>query len=110
MAMRPAPRAVVLLFWLLVAGVARAGPGDFIEPTGWERVGHGGLLDRARHGMVYDALRDRVVVFGGTDLQGQVLGDTWLWLIFDSWLATSSRRTQSDRSVSAAEIGRRPKM
>lgn len=34
---------------------------------------------RSSHGMAYDALRDRVVVFGGQLNQNQVASDTWEW-------------------------------
>ena len=41
------------------------------------------LSDRRRHGMAYDASRDRVVLFGGTDFSDEVfpqdLDDTWTW-------------------------------
>lgn len=34
---------------------------------------------RALHGMVYDAARDRVVLFGGRAPDGTALADTWEW-------------------------------
>ena len=36
-------------------------------------------LARAGHGMVYDSMRQRVVMFGGDDTK-VCLGDTWQWL------------------------------
>jgi uncharacterized protein (TIGR03437 family) len=34
---------------------------------------------RAGHAMVYDSIRQRVVLFGGQDANGSPLADTWLW-------------------------------
>ena len=39
----------------------------------------GGPPVRYDHAMVYDAGRDRVVLFGGRNAAGTALGDTWLW-------------------------------
>ena len=34
---------------------------------------------RTHHGMVFDSVRNRVVLFGGDDANGQALGATWEW-------------------------------
>lgn len=36
-------------------------------------------VGRYRHAMAYDSVRKRTVLFGGTDANGSVLGDTWEW-------------------------------
>ncbi|MBK8975934.1 MAG: hypothetical protein IPM29_08400 [Planctomycetes bacterium] len=41
----------------------------------WTQVSSSGPSPRAGHAMVYDAARQRVLLFGG----GQSLGDTWQW-------------------------------
>jgi hypothetical protein len=39
----------------------------------------GGPPARYDHQMVYDTLRDRIVMFGGRNASGTALGDTWIW-------------------------------
>jgi hypothetical protein len=48
-----------------------------VDPT-WTSLG-GGPPARYDHAMVYDAGRDRIVLFGGRNAAGTALGDTWLW-------------------------------
>jgi hypothetical protein len=45
----------------------------------WTLLSAGGPPARYDHAMVYDALRDRIVLFGGRNAAGTALGDTWLW-------------------------------
>jgi hypothetical protein len=51
-------------------------PGQF--PAAWVNAG-GGPPARYDHDMVYDAARDRIVLFGGRNAAGTPFGDTWLW-------------------------------
>lgn len=44
----------------------------------WRQVDVDGPPPRARHAMVYDENRQRVVLFGGS-FEGAALGDTWEW-------------------------------
>ncbi len=44
----------------------------------WSRVATDGPSGRDHHRLAYDAVRDRVVLFGGWDGQ-KVVGDTWEW-------------------------------
>src|SRR5436309_15253355 len=37
-------------------------------------------LGRQAHAMAHDSARGRVVLFGGKDGSGSVLGDTWEWV------------------------------
>jgi hypothetical protein len=48
-----------------------------VNPT-WTSL-PGGPPARYEHAMVYDAGRDRIVLFGGRNAGGTALGDTWLW-------------------------------
>jgi hypothetical protein len=45
----------------------------------WTLLTSGGPPARYDHAMVYDALRDRTVLFGGRNSAGTALGDTWVW-------------------------------
>lgn len=45
----------------------------------WTLLSSGGPPARYDHAMVYDALRDRTVLFGGRNAAGTALGDTWIW-------------------------------
>jgi hypothetical protein len=47
--------------------------------SAWTRISSAGPGARAEHGMVYDATRGVVVVFGGAGANGVKLGDTWQW-------------------------------
>ena len=44
----------------------------------WTQRLHFGPTSRMDHAMAYDAVRQRVVLFGGADTGGS-LGDTWVW-------------------------------
>ncbi len=76
-------RGVVVLF-----GGARALTGAMLDET-WEWDGATwrliptapgpGPVARSGHAMAYDARRGRVVLFGGVDRGGRLLGDTWEW-------------------------------
>ena len=45
----------------------------------WANVSGPGPSARQGAAMAYDPLRDRILLFGGTDDAGAVLGDTWQW-------------------------------
>jgi hypothetical protein len=50
------------------------------DGTAWTQVQFtGGPGPRRGHAMVHDTARQRVVLFGGTDMQGNFPGDTWEW-------------------------------
>ena len=46
---------------------------------------------RGGSAMAYDAARGRVVLFGGADVDGTPLGDTWTW-DGTTWAIARSRR------------------
>ena len=72
----------VLLFGgqAVVADVASA-YGDTWEwnGTSWTRVAIVGPAPRSDHTMVYDSVRNKVVLFGGLSITGASLNDTWEW-------------------------------
>ncbi len=45
----------------------------------WTRKGAIGPKPRAGHAVTYDAVRNRIVLFGGDSLAGSLFGDTWEW-------------------------------
>jgi hypothetical protein len=45
----------------------------------WTNLASGGPPPRYDHQMVYDAGRDRIVMFGGRSAAGTPLADTWIW-------------------------------
>jgi hypothetical protein len=47
------------------------------DGTDWNLVGTGGPVPRTNHALVYDAARQRPVLFGGRDVNNALLGDTW---------------------------------
>ena len=51
------------------------------DSAGWRAVGDSttGPPPRAHHAMVYDAVRERVVLFGGLGADRRYLDDTWEW-------------------------------
>jgi hypothetical protein len=49
-----------------------------VLPVFWTQRAHFGPPPRLDHAMAYDAARQRVVLFGGLNIQG-TLGDTWVW-------------------------------
>jgi hypothetical protein len=75
--------------------LARAGAGDgpfrrqngasfpsdtwSLEGDTWRRDDVPGPPPRVHHAMEYQASGSRVLVFGGNDLDGDTLGDTWSW-------------------------------
>jgi hypothetical protein len=52
------------------------------------------------HGMVYDAARQEVILFGGIDSNGTTIGDTWAW-DGTTWSAKSPAVSPSARSEHA---------
>lgn len=77
---------------------------DLHAPVHWTQLTPTGTPPpgRAAHVAVYDPWRDRMVVYGGEGLSGQLLGDTWFlsfgandapgWKPLDPGLAPSPRR------------------
>ncbi len=69
--------------WLIVALAVAAPLPLSLQPltaqAGWTQVSSTGPSARSEHAMVYDSLRGRVVLFGGSDGAGALLGDTWEW-------------------------------
>ena len=50
------------------------------DGTAWTQVAVAGPSGRAQHGMAYDVVRDRTVLFGGFAISaGGWVGDTWEW-------------------------------
>jgi hypothetical protein len=45
----------------------------------WTRKGASGPKARAGHAVTYDAVRNRIVLFGGDSLAGSLFGDRWEW-------------------------------
>lgn len=81
-AMSPLGSGRVLLFGgkSSAAGSASA-LGDTWEWDGvaWSRMATGGPTPRFGHAMTFDAIRGRVVLFGGMDATGTSVGETWEW-------------------------------
>jgi hypothetical protein len=50
-----------------------------LEEGNWKTLAHLPEMTAAEPGLVYDAGRDRLVVFGGSSGRGQVNGHTWEW-------------------------------
>lgn len=48
-------------------------------PGGWRAVGGHFRAGRSEPGLCYDRARDRIVVFGGWDVEGRYRGETWEW-------------------------------
>ena len=67
-------------------------------PLSWTQATAGSPSPSARsgHGMVFDAARGKVVVFGGLDASGKFLNDMWQW---DSTAQTWSPVTPATSSV-----------
>lgn len=49
------------------------------DGASWTQASTTGPASRYWHSMAYDALRSKVVLFGGQDLNPTIFGDTWEW-------------------------------
>jgi len=49
------------------------------DGVGWTQQEETGPSDRSGQSMAYDSLRKRIVLFGGTPINGEEHGDTWEW-------------------------------
>jgi hypothetical protein len=75
--------------WVDVAGSHRLVYGDTwalsLDDTTWAPLEAGGPR-RTEHSAVYDAVRDRMVVYGGRDENGELSSDVWALSLADgSW-------------------------
>ncbi len=74
--------AIAALWLMLAAGdtPAYAQTPDKVEcPGSWKLVSTSGPQERYYDALAYDSARRQVVLFGGSDLANNRMGDTWTW-------------------------------
>jgi hypothetical protein len=64
---------------LILVGLAALASPNAVAQTVWVPTATTGPSPRSGHAMVYDSVRQRVVLFGGEAAPLQYLGDTWEW-------------------------------
>ena len=118
----PSPRSFAGLAWddarggaiLFGGGTVRKDAGDWTplgETWRWDGDTWTRLTlarepgPRTQHGMVYDAARGRVVVYGGQDAEG-ALDDAWAW-DGAAWSATRQPRADTDAAMAWDPAGGR---
>ncbi len=60
-------------------------PSSFAQNCEWTQVANNGPSPRYGHAMVYDSLRDEIVLFGGSFQFDPLHNDTWVWREGQGW-------------------------
>lgn len=76
----------VLLWGAAALFILAMTPSSFAQNCQWLQVANDGPSARYGHAMVYDSVRDEIVLFGGSFQFNPLHNDTWVWRDGQGWV------------------------